>query len=56
MNVATSLLADRALPVKIIAYSVGYNSQMQFAKVFNHYFHCSPSEWRAKAASSQKEA
>lgn len=49
MNVAISLLADRTLPVKIIAYSVGYSSQMQFAKVFHHYFNCSPSEWRAKA-------
>ncbi|QUG75182.1 helix-turn-helix domain-containing protein [Erwinia sp. E602] len=52
MNVATTLLADRSLPVKVIAYSVGYGSQMQFAKVFNHYFHCSPSEWRRRQANS----
>ncbi|WP_338490602.1 AraC family transcriptional regulator [Erwinia aphidicola] len=46
MNAATSLLMDRSLPIKIIAYSLGYASQMQFAKVFQQHFHCSPTDWR----------
>lgn len=52
MNVATSLLEDRSLPIKIIAYSIGYSSQMQFAKVFHQYFNCTPSAWRQSIAGS----
>mgnify|MGYP004716829399 CR=1 FL=1 len=52
MNVAISLLEDRNLPIKIIAYSVGYSSQMQFAKVFHQHFNCSPSAWRLAKAGS----
>lgn len=50
MAVATSLLSDPSLPVKVIAYSLGYTSQMQFAKVFQQHFHCSPTQWRAEKA------
>ncbi|MCQ4095354.1 AraC family transcriptional regulator [Erwinia persicina] len=50
MDVATSLLSDHSLPVKIIAYSLGYTSQMQFAKVFQQHFHCSPTQWRREKA------
>jgi len=52
MDVATSLLSDHSLPIKIIAYSLGYASQMQFAKVFQQHFHCSPTQWRQDKARS----
>ncbi|UDQ81912.1 AraC family transcriptional regulator [Erwinia rhapontici] len=50
MEVATSLLSDPSLPIKVIAYSLGYTSQMQFAKVFQQHFHCSPTQWRREKA------
>lgn len=50
MEVAISLLSDPSLPVKVIAYSLGYTSQMQFAKVFQQYFHRSPTQWRREKA------
>ncbi|MEN5015089.1 AraC family transcriptional regulator [Erwinia sp. Eh17-17] len=52
MDVATSLLSDPNLPIKIIAYSLGYASQMQFAKVFQQHFHCSPTRWRQEKTQS----
>ena len=52
MNAATALLPDRSLPIKVIAYSLGYVSQMQFAKVFKQHFHCSPTQWRQAHAHS----
>lgn len=50
MEVATALLSDAQLPIKVIAYSIGYASQMQFAKVFQQHFHCSPTQWRRDKA------
>ena len=50
MEVATSLLSDPGLPIKVIAYSLGYTSQMQFAKVFQLHFRCSPTQWRRERA------
>nr|WP_244987312.1 AraC family transcriptional regulator [Winslowiella toletana] len=46
MNVATSLLVDARLPIKVIAFSVGYRDQMQFSRVFRQIWQMSPGEWR----------
>ena len=50
MNVATSLLLDARLPIKVIAFSVGYRDQMQFARVFRQIYQMSPGEWRRQQA------
>ena len=52
MNVATSLLIDARLPIKVIAFSVGYRDQMQFAKVFRQIYQMSPGEWRRQQAAN----
>ncbi len=43
---ACALLKATDLTIKSIAYSVGFEDQMHFSKVFKKYASCSPSEYR----------
>lgn len=64
MSQAVSLLQDKKLPVKVVACSVGYSDQMQFARLFRKVYQQTPSEWRqrewarmaAQSESGKKEA
>lgn len=46
MKRAKELLQTTDQPIKIIAYSVGYLDPLHFSKVFKHYYHHSPSQFR----------
>ena len=43
---AEELLKDNALPIKVIAKSVGYNDAYHFSKLFKKYYGVSPSSFR----------
>ncbi len=45
---ACGLLKSSELTIKSVAYSVGYEDQMYFSKVFKKYTDCSPSEYRLR--------
>lgn len=48
MEQASQLLKEKAIPIHIVASSVGYDNQLQFSREFKKFFSCSPSEYRKK--------
>ena len=48
MEQASQLLKEKAIPIQIVASSVGYDNQLQFSREFKKFFSCSPSEYRKK--------
>lgn len=46
INIACELLQTSDLPIKIIAYKVGYENQLEFTQLFRKNIGCSPSAYR----------